>query len=415
MYFKSLQISEWQQIQHLSIEFHPRLTILTGANGCGKTTVLNILAKHFGWDQPLLATPLADKSTGIVNYIQRLFKGRPKPAGDPIGTLSYSDGTKATLTIPHNNSATYALSISDQRGVKCFFIPSHRSVFRYQQITQIPLAKKDRTNAFHEISNSMRNRYFGNNDQSTSFYMKQALIGWMIHGYGVKRDGAQIMPSDAQQVQHFEGFEEVLRKVLPKTLGFQRLEVRNMEVVFVCNNNGDHFVLETSSGGISSLIDIAWQIYMFATEENSDFTVLIDEVENHLHPTLQRRLLQDLTDAFPRARFVVSTHSPLVVGSVKESSVYALRYNSEGKVESMKLDFQGKPKTASEVLDEVLGVSFTMPVWVEEKLIEITNRYRSKEPNEEYLTDLRDDLKSIGLERLLLGTMATLLEERRDD
>ncbi|RLB99430.1 MAG: hypothetical protein DRI57_33635, partial [Deltaproteobacteria bacterium] len=54
------------------------------------------------------------------------------------------------------------------------------------------------------------------------------------------------------------------------------------------------------------------------------------EVENHLHPTMQRQVLPDLLNAFPDTRFIVSTHSPLVVGSVKDSTIYALVYN-EGR------------------------------------------------------------------------------------
>ncbi len=413
MHFKQIEINEWQQFERISIQFHDRLTIITGANGCGKTTILNLLAKHFGWNYILLATPRAEKSTGLMKFVQRIVKGNDASAANSIGSISYSNGTSAALTIPQNNSATYAIEINGRQPIKCFFVPSHRSIFRYQQVTSIPTTKKDRLNAFNEASNATQTRYAGGNDQS-SFFMKNTLIGWMIHGYGVQRNGNSIMPPDAEQVRNFEGFEDVLKKILPKTLGFQKLEVRNMEIVFVCNDSRDEFILETCSGGVSTLIDIAWQIYMFATKENGEFTVLIDEVENHLHPTLQRRILQDIIDAFPYARFIVSTHSPLVVSSVKDSFVYALKYNNDRKIESMLLDFQGKPKTAAEILDEVLGVSFTMPVWVEEHLHRIINEYASKPVSPDYFNDLRIELKSIGMEKLLPIAMTAILDQRND-
>ena len=45
--------------------------------------------------------------------------------------------------------------------------------------------------------------------------------------------------------------------------------------------------------------------------------MLIDEVELHLHPRWQQRVLPDLTRTFPNAQFVVSTHSPLVLTTVE--------------------------------------------------------------------------------------------------
>jgi len=55
--FNRIRIANWRQFREVDIEFHDRLTVLTGANGAGKTTVLNLLSRHFGWQGTLVSTP----------------------------------------------------------------------------------------------------------------------------------------------------------------------------------------------------------------------------------------------------------------------------------------------------------------------------------------------------------------------
>ena len=52
--------------------------------------------------------------------------------------------------------------------------------------------------------------------------------------------------------------------------------------------------------------------------------VLIDEIEQHLHPKWQMTVLQRLTESFPKVQFIVATHSPLIAASCEGSTVYFL-------------------------------------------------------------------------------------------
>ena len=55
--FRNLESQNLRQLRSIALEFHPRLTVLTGANGTGKTSLLNILNRHFDWNLVFTSTP----------------------------------------------------------------------------------------------------------------------------------------------------------------------------------------------------------------------------------------------------------------------------------------------------------------------------------------------------------------------
>lgn len=67
----------------------------------------------------------------------------------------------------------------------------------------------------------------------------------------------------------------------------------------------------------SVVIDIAYRCYILNENTDSNGIVLIDEIELHLHPTLQQEILIRLQKTFPKIQFIVTTHSPLVISNFK--------------------------------------------------------------------------------------------------
>ncbi|EIN0047752.1 AAA family ATPase, partial [Salmonella enterica] len=166
------------------------------------------------------------------------------------------------------------------------------------------------------------------------------------------------------------------------------------DVIFE-TDSGD-FVLDSASGGIMSIIDISWQILLYS-QDAEHFTALIDEPENHLHPTMQRSLINDLIKAFPNVQFVIVTHSPFIISSVKDSNVYALKHDDSNKVNSHKLDLEEKASTANKILRDVLGVSITIPQWAEDELDKICSKLTAENITENNLNELRTSLDQAGL------------------
>lgn len=411
MDFSKLQIANWQQFENIDIDFHPRLTIITGSNGSGKTTLLSFLSRHVGFMLTHLTAAKNIPGQGPV-YSPLTFKKKERAADDlAVGSLTYTNKvTSRIIAHASNTNPQYSIQLESQHAADVLYIPSHRQVFNYRRIVNIPTTRKERNEVFNEYNGSQSIRYSGHNHgEPSSLIMKNTLISWMINGYGVQKDSKFMMTPDERQKTNFEGFIQILRILLPDTLGFDELAIRDYEIVFVCNGGEDEFLLETASGGISALIDIAWQIYIYDTDNKREFAVVIDEAENHLHPSMQRTLLPKLLAAFPHVKFIVSTHSPLIVTSVESSSVYALMYNEDRKVVSCLLDFHNEVKNAVDTLDQVLGVATTFPEWAEVKLSNILKKH-SNFPTPESLADLRSELESAGLGRLFPQAIGVIAE-----
>mgnify|MGYP000700395430 FL=1 len=414
MKFKQLKINQWKQFETIDIQFHNRLTILTGANGSGKTTLLHLLARHFGWDFQELATPAKELDTGFLKYFNRLFKKNKIITDSNIGELIYDNGVISDLTIPNSNTAKYQINIryrqtynTINKDITGLNISSHRNVFKYQEVPSISTQKRDKKNAYHLVEENTKNNIFRTGyyeHKPINFLIKETLLNWAIGG-----SGNEFIQADKELRECFLGFQHILKIILPANIGFKEISIRNYEIVLV-TDSGD-FMLDAVSGGIASLIDLAWQIYNISDSSNSNIVVLIDEIENHLHATMQRSVLPNFLDAFPNIQFIISTHSPLIVASVKDSNVYAFRYNKDNYVYSEKLDLVNKARTATEILNEVLGVPFTMPIWAEKTLIELVDKYKHINVTEDSVEEMRGEFKKAGLESLMPLALKTALEK----
>jgi len=405
MGFKSLKINNWKQFDAIDIEFHDRLTVLTGANASGKTTLLNLLAEHFGWNPHELSTPTKVQETGKIEFLKPVpdplsLTGQADQGEQyPIGEITYTNGNRTDITIPYISSPVYGFNFPSLKGSRGMYIPSDRQEFVYQTVNEIPDSGRTRDQAFSTLDNSRKVARGRSRD------IKDILISWGIHGFDSKA-----IVGDKELEDMYFGFENLLRKILPKELGFKEFSIRMLEVVLVTKSG--EFMIEAASGGIGALIDLAFQIYLFSGGTDELTTVLIDEVETHLHASMQRKLMPRFRDAFPNVQFIVSTHSPLVLSSERDSSVYVLRHNDESKVESLQLDITNKAKDAVDILKDVLGVSFSMPVWVEDELKKINGKYLKREINEDTFASLRKELTEIGLEDLVPYSIDTILSSK---
>jgi AAA15 family ATPase/GTPase len=410
--FKSLKLSTWRQYQDIDIEFHPKLTIITGANGAGKTTLLNLLSPHFGWQSQLVGTPKKDKKTGALKFFSGIWKSlfsddMPKAQTQSvIGKLEYQSGVSSNIVIPNEIGSTYNVQIESQQPIQGIHISSHRPNYKYQNVPNISTSAISKQDAYNNYRNvSVQRNYGGHSKKSEVYYIKETLISLATFGYG-----NEVVSRNDVSVKLFEGFQEVLRNVLPPKLGFEKISIRIPEVIL--ETKSGEFALDAVSGGIASIIDLAWQIYMF---ENNDkpFCVTFDEPENHLHPEIQKTLLPNFLKAFPKAQFIIASHNPFIISSVPDSKVYVLNYNEDNRVQSFLLENIEKSGSANEILRDVLGIESTKPDWVNNQIDDILNKYSENGITPDNIEKFKSELKMVGLDKFVHTSVADLIQKSK--
>ena len=130
---------------------------------------------------------------------------------------------------------------------------------------------------------------------------------------------------------------------------------------FSVEKNGDTFFLEQLSDGERGLLalvfDLSRRLAIANPESDNPISegvalVLIDEIELHLHPKWQRDVLGRLRDVFKNCQFVVTTHSPLVLGEVEARCVRFLEFQDGKVVATIPVEAYGMD--ANRILQELM-------------------------------------------------------------
>lgn len=388
--FTSIKLARWRQFAGIDLDLSSHLTVLTGPNGCGKTTVLNVLGKHFGWNLYFLTASSLSKSEKKKLYVDAWDALEQETSeANVVGSICYSNGVTSALTTSAHGSAQYHLSHQSPQVVIGLHIPSHRPPPSYHRVQNIPVDPKTTQQYYQEFQNFLFATYGEHTSRNPASAMKETLIAFAVFG-----EGNSSVQANKEYLSMFQEFQSILKKLLPGNIGFESIEVRTPDVV-LRTKSGD-FPLEAMSGGLNALFGIAWQIHMYGFDKDA-CTVLIDEPENHLHPSMQREFLPRLSMAFPKYKFIVSTHSPFIVASKPDAAVYALTYNDRQRVVSSRLgeaDLAGSP---NKVLREVLDVPVTMPIWVEHRIDAVLNKFKGVAIDAGTIATIRRELDEQGL------------------
>jgi predicted ATP-binding protein involved in virulence len=180
-------------------------------------------------------------------------------------------------------------------------------------------------------------------------------------------------PEDTEQRQRFEQVKELLLKIMPEG------EVDDIRCVAGSGTHPQPKVeFQTPYGwvplrqlGYGYQTLIAWMVdfasRMVERYPNSPdplaepAVVLVDEIDLHLHPTWQRKLIGFLTERFPNTQFIATAHSPLVVQAAAGANFAVLR--REGDHVVIDQSFRGTQHWSIEQLltSDLFGVESPWP------------------------------------------------------
>ncbi|WP_414692148.1 AAA family ATPase [Pectobacterium polaris] len=163
-------------------------------------------------------------------------------------------------------------------------------------------------------------------------------------------------------------------------------------------NESVKLTLEQLSEGYRNMvaltIDLVRRAYLLNPTSSSPLAVngivLIDEIELHLHPRWQQKILNDLTHLFKRIQFIVTTHSPQVLTTVKADSIRIVSADAiEAKLVKGTSTYGSE---SSRMLEDVLGGSIR-PQHLE--IVKKLNRYTKLVEADQWDTDEALELKKV--------------------
>lgn len=346
MRLNKIEIKNFKCFENESIILHPKLNILMGNNGTGKTSLLEAFRILIG-SLYLAFDKYKEKieMPGIVKDDIRL-KTVSNSLEPQIPTSVSANAVVDEVFLPtpeqpyqlfDNNEITWLRSMetfggkTTTRDAKEMFAVSKniQEAVRRGDEVNIPLVtyfstdryKKERRDTDISKAGSRMRGYFNALDTTTNtkFFL----------------DLYYTETLDEIQNNVVSPLLTAVNAAVRQCLDCQamRYNLKSQELLMVYDN-GDFMPFNLLSDGIrctlAMVMEIAFRCYLLNPHlgENAPAmtkgVVLVDEIDLHLHPSWQLHILNDLRAAFPEIQFIVTTHAPLVISQIHDCNIYSI-------------------------------------------------------------------------------------------
>ena len=367
MKIKHLKLNHFRRFTNFELDFHPQLTVLVARNGAGKSSILDAVATSLGVFLTRLpkVVGLNPKETDF-----QVYANGQKPPYMRISCESYN-GIKWDRTEKRDKTPKTASEIPDALGIKALndyadtFIDAHNAnqpyelpVFIYygtgRGVFDVPQRKRGFGKEFQRFD-ALRAAL----ESRTNF---RGFVEYFYALEDIEAKKQKEARSFDVEIPELKAIRRAVQKMLPDFSNPRGAEPAGIQIDWTQGNQTTQLRIEQLSDGYRTTLAMVMDIASRMAEANPDMpdplqtegVVLIDEVDLHLHPGWQQTILLDLMRTFPNIQFIVSTHSPQVVSSVKPECLRVIDWHDEHPRLLPVLFSEGAE--AQQVLLDVLGV-----------------------------------------------------------
>ncbi len=340
-----------------TIEFQPcdakdkaEIHIFTGQNGSGKSTILQALACRFEYFMRANVT-IPENSHPLPNNFHKRF--REKGSVSIISDYFSSGEHFVKTTLMKDEKFLYPIGMQEEQSPSDYWVSSlskgepfdNEMSFRFAPfaLSGYRHIQDERVQAIYEPKNfnplfqslEFVKDYNQENQQSIN-----QLIANNISKRAIERERNKKKSEKFATV--LSSVNNFIAEITDWNISF---EMQTEPIDLVLNLNGKELDFDLLPDGLRSLISwiadllgridlLKWQDDLPIFEKN--LILLLDEIEVHLHPAWQRKVLPVVQKLFKNSQIFVSTHSPFVVNSIDDAWVYKLKLeDGKARVESI--------------------------------------------------------------------------------
>ncbi len=335
--------------------------ILTGQNGTGKTTILQALASSILKQENFYLNhhgdPIEDENTSTKNLGKRFLSYyqsfievffHVESIRDFKVHIRFNDKSEFKGSISH----LIEKLINNKEGFSFFaFAYSGYRLIEHQE--NISIKEKEK---YNPLENALE---FNKKNDANDYSLNEWLANKMA-----QRNSAFFDGNTAEVEKYSRGIEtlkQIIEDIIEIPIDFK---FKNEKLKVVAVKQGQELDFDLLPDGLRSIIswlgDLIMRMDALKWKDDlpifeREFILFLDEIEVHLHPSWQRKILPVVQKLFKNAQIFITTHSPFIVNSVDGAWIHKIELTDKGaRIHPATISENGN--SISYVLRETFGI-----------------------------------------------------------